>query len=205
MELDVLISFIVATIVLACSPGPDNMFVLTQSITHGSKYGLATVVGLILGCLVHTTLVAFGVSAIIKEHDNLFFAIKTFGALYLLYLSYQVFRADTEIHLSKRNTQSKPLLQLLKQGFTMNVLNPKVSIFFLAFFPGFLFSKEMNNVLQFYILGAIFMSVSLIIFSIIAFLAGVISEKIKNNKQVGIYLKWMQIVAFMTIAIFILI
>ncbi|MFL0076051.1 LysE family translocator [Tenacibaculum maritimum] len=205
MELDVLISFIVATIVLACSPGPDNMFVLTQSITHGSKYGLATVVGLILGCLVHTTLVAFGVSAIIKEHGNLFFGIKTFGALYLLYLSYQVFRADTEIHLSKRNTQSKPLLQLLKQGFTMNVLNPKVSIFFLAFFPGFLFSKEMNNVLQFYILGAIFMSVSLIIFSIIAFLAGVISEKIKNNKQVGIYLKWMQIVAFMIIAIFILI
>jgi threonine/homoserine/homoserine lactone efflux protein len=69
--MEILFSFIIATIVLACSPGPDNIFVLTQSIVNGKKYGLATVFGLMSGCIIHTTLVAFGVSAIIKENDSL--------------------------------------------------------------------------------------------------------------------------------------
>ena len=71
--IEVLLSFALATLALALSPGPDNMFVLTQSIVNGKKYGLATVFGLISGCIVHTTLLAFGVSAIIKESESLFF------------------------------------------------------------------------------------------------------------------------------------
>ena len=74
--LETLISFIIATAVLAISPGPDNIFVLTQSIVNGKKFGLATVLGLMTGCIIHTTLVAFGVSAIIKQSDNIFFIIK---------------------------------------------------------------------------------------------------------------------------------
>ena len=81
--LETLLSFALATTILACSPGPDNIFVLTQSIVNGRKFGLATVFGLISGCLVHTTLLAFGVSAIIKQSENLFFVIKLFGAIYL--------------------------------------------------------------------------------------------------------------------------
>jgi threonine/homoserine/homoserine lactone efflux protein len=87
----------------------------------------------------------------------------------------------------------------------MNVLNPKVSIFFLAFFPGFLFSDSISTVIQFYILGIIFMLVSLIIFSAIAILASVIAEKIKENKNIALYLKWTQIVVFVLIAVFILV
>ena len=86
----------------------------------------------------------------------------------------------------------------------MNVLNPKVSIFFLALFPGFLFSASVSTVIQFYILGGIFMLVSLVIFSAIAILAGAISESIKKNKNIGHYLKWTQIVVFLCIAVFIL-
>ena len=74
--IEIIISFALATSILSISPGPDNIFVLTQSIVHGTKYGLATVFGLMTGCLVHTTLIAFGVSAIIKENENLFFVIK---------------------------------------------------------------------------------------------------------------------------------
>lgn len=203
--LETLLSFVLATSILACSPGPDNIFVLTQSIVNGKKYGLATVFGLISGCLVHTTLLAFGVSAIIKESDNLFFAIKLFGAIYLLYLAYKVFKSDASIVLSDDNVEKKSTTQLFKQGFIMNVLNPKVSIFFLAFFPGFLFSDEISTVIQFYILGLLFMLVSLIIFSTIAFLAGAISETIKKNKNIGFYLKWAQILVFIAIAVFILI
>lgn len=202
---ETLLSFVLATSVLAFSPGPDNIFVLTQSIANGKKYGLATVFGLISGCLVHTTLLAFGVSVIIKQSDNLFFIIKLFGAIYLLYLAYKVYKSDANIILSNNNVEKKTTLQLFKQGFIMNVLNPKVSIFFLAFFPGFLFSDSISTVIQFYVLGLLFMLVSLIIFSTIAILAGAISERIKENNKIGIYLKWMQIVVFVIIAIFILI
>jgi len=204
LDYDLLISFVLATSALACSPGPDNIFVLMQSITNGKQYGLATVAGLITGCIVHTTLVAFGVSAIIKANDNLFFAIKAFGALYLLYLAYKVYRGDSRIEFSNTNAPKKSLMQLFKQGFIMNVLNPKVSIFFLAFFPGFLFSDTMSTITQFYILGFLFMAVSLVIFSTIAILAGTISDYIKQNKNIGVVLKWMQIVVFIGIAILIL-
>ena len=175
-----------------------------QSLVHGKKFGIATVCGLMTGCLVHTTLVAFGVSALIKANDSLYFIIKLFGALYLFYLAFKVFRSDTELKLDNSNIPKKTTSQLFKQGFIMNVLNPKVSIFFLAFFPGFLFSDSMNTIVQFYILGLLFMLVSFIIFGSIAILSGMISQHIKQHKNVGFVLKWLQIVVFVGIAIFIL-
>ncbi|MEN8703978.1 MAG: LysE family translocator [Polaribacter sp.] len=202
--IETLLSFALATLILAISPGPDNIFVLTQSIVNGKKYGLATVLGLISGCLVHTTLLAFGVSLVIKQSETLFFIIKLFGAFYLFYLAYKVYKSDATILLSNENIKQKTTKQLFKQGFIMNVLNPKVSIFFLAFFPGFLFSETLSSVLQFYILGFIFMTVSLVIFSSIAILAGLISIRIKENSKIGLYLKWLQIVVFVSISIFIL-
>jgi len=204
LNYDLLLSFILATSALAISPGPDNIYVLMQSLVNGKKYGIATVCGLITGCLVHTTLVAFGVSAIIKQNDSLFFIIKLFGALYLLYLAFNVYKSDAELSLNSNNIPKKSTTQLFKQGFIMNVLNPKVSIFFLAFFPGFLFSTTLSTITQFYVLGFIFMIVSFIIFSIIAVLSGLISEYIKKHKNVGFILKWLQIIVFVGIAIFIL-
>lgn len=204
MNTDVLISFALATLALALSPGPDNIYVLMQSMANGKKFGLATVAGLISGCLVHTTLVAFGVSAIIKQSDTIFFIIKLFGACYLLYLAFKVYKSDSEVVLSNTHAPQKSLGQLYKQGFIMNVLNPKVSIFFLAFFPGFLFSASLSTVQQFYILGFIFMGVSFLVFASIAILAGAISVYIKQHKGVGMFLKYLQIVVFVGIAIFIL-
>ncbi|RBP29928.1 threonine/homoserine/homoserine lactone efflux protein [Oceanihabitans sediminis] len=204
MHYELLFSFVLATAALAISPGPDNIYVLIQSITNGKKYGLATVAGLISGCIIHTTFLAFGVSAVIKENDTLFFYIKLFGAFYLLYLAYKVFKGDSRILLCNENVHKKSLSQLFKQGFIMNVLNPKVSIFFLAFFPGFLFSDSLSAVFQFYVLGFIFMFVSLILFSSIAILAGSISDYIKKNKNLGVVLKWLQIIVFIGIAILIL-
>lgn len=195
----------IATGALAISPGPDNIYVLMQSMVHGKKFGLATVAGLISGCLIHTSLVAFGVSAVIKENDTVFFSIKLFGALYLLFLAYKVYRSESKLDLNSEELPKKSLSQLFKQGFIMNVLNPKVSIFFLAFFPSFLFSDTMNTILQFFVLGFVFMFVSTIIFSAIAILAGYISDYTKRHNHVGVYFKWLQIIVFVGIAIFIFI
>ena len=203
MNVEILISFVLATSLLAISPGPDNIYVLMQGIVNGKKYGLATVAGLISGCIVHTTLVAFGVSAIIKSNDYLFLGLKVIGALYLLYLAYNVYKSSSDIVINADNVPKKGLMQLFKQGFIMNVLNPKVSIFFLAFFPGFLFSETLSTVVQFYILGILFMLTSLIIFSLIAILSSSISVYIREHKNSGVVLKWLQIVVFVGIAIFI--
>lgn len=193
-----------ATAALAISPGPDNIFVMVQSMANGKKYGLATVAGLMTGCLIHTTLLAFGVSALIKQNDSLFFIIKLFGALYLLFLSYKVYKGDSRIDFSNQKATPQSLGKLFQTGFWMNVLNPKVTIFFLAFFPGFLFSTTMDTVVQFYVLGLLFIAVSSLIFGAIAVLAATISGYIAKHPKAGMYLKWTQILVFVGIAVYLL-
>ncbi len=203
--IETLISFVFAASILAISPGPDNIFVLTQSIVNGIKYGFATIFGLMTGCLIHTSLVAFGVSSLIKDNENLFFALKLLGAIYLIYLAYQVFNSDAKISFSTENVAQKTTSQLFKIGFLMNVLNPKVTIFFLAFFPQFLFSNEISTLVQFYVLGLIFMFVSFFVFGSIAIFGDKISTYLKQQNNIGLVLKWAQIVVFFGIAVLILI
>ena len=109
------------------------------------------------------------------------------------------------ISVSTDKIEKKTPFQLFKIGFIMNVLNPKVTIFFLALFPGFLFTEKLSISLQFLILGALFIVVSFVVFSCIALLGGTISEKIKKSKKIGIWLQWIQILVFIGIAVFILI
>ncbi|WP_313114459.1 LysE family translocator [Aequorivita sediminis] len=201
--IETLISFTIATLALALSPGPDNIYVLTQSLVNGTKSGIATTAGLISGCIVHTTLLAFGVSAIITTSEEIFYGIKILGACYLLYLAYSVFKSDSEITFTN-NAPKKTYWQLFKTGVIMNLLNPKVMIFFLAFFPGFLWDKNDNTVYQFYVLGITFMIVSFFVFSLIALLAGRISNLLMEWKRINTVLKWLQIVVFVGIAVFIL-
>jgi len=188
---------------LTIMPGPDIIYVLVQSVTNGKKFGIATSLGLVSGIIIHTTLVAFGVSAIIKQSENLFFGIKLCGALYLLYLAYQTFKSDEELLLTTK-TDKKSLLKLFKQGFIMNVLNPKVSIFFLAFFPGFLYSSTQSTVIQFYVLGGLFMLQALFIFSMVSVLSGSFASYLKNHPKLNSNIKWFKIIVFVGIAIFIL-
>ena len=203
--LEQLIPFLTASAVLTISPGPDIIYVMVQGMANGKKHGFVTALGLATGIIIHTSLVTFGVSAIIKNSETLFFIIKLFGAIYLLYLALRVFKSDPEIAYSAEGIKEKSLFSLFKQGFIMNVLNPKVTIFFLAFFPGFLWEPDGNTVVQFYILGAFFMLLTILIFGSVALLAGKISNYLKRHKHSGIVLKWLQIVVFIGIASFILI
>lgn len=205
MDSQILFSFCLAVLALAISPGPDNIFVLTQSVAYGKKYGFATVAGLMSGCLIHTSVVAFGVSTIILSVPFLFTAIKVCGALYLFFLAYKVYQSDAAIYLNQISAEKKSVWELYKIGFTMNVLNPKVTLFFLSFFPGFLFSKSLSTVVQFYILGGLFICSSFIVFGSIAYFGGEIAKQIQQYKSIGVFLKWLQIVVFVGIAVFLLV
>lgn len=202
--LEQLIPFLTASAILTISPGPDIVYVLVQGMANGKKHAFITALGLATGIIIHTSLVAFGVSAVIKSSETLFFFIKLFGAVYLLYLAWQVYKSDPEIAYSSEGIKMKSLFSLFKQGFIMNVLNPKVTIFFLAFFPGFLWEPDGNTVMQFYILGAIFMLLTILIFGNVALLAGNISTFLKKHKHSGVVLQWLQIVVFIGISVFIL-
>ena len=199
-----LISFSIATLFLALSPGPDNLYVIAQSLANGTKSGIATTIGLISGCIVHTTLLAVGVSAIIAASETLFYGLKVMGACYLLFLAYNVFRSNAYVVL-KDKTSKKSYSKLFKQGVIMNLVNPKILIFFLAFFPGFLWDEYQYTIYQFYVLGILFMAISFIVFSGLAILAGYISTALNENKNIYVLLKWTQIVVFVGIAVFILI
>lgn len=203
MNYEILLSFIGASMLLTIMPGPDIIYVLVQSMTNGKKYGIVTSLGLVSGIIIHTTLVAFGVSALIKQSENIFFAIKLFGAIYLLYLAYLTYKSDEELVLNEK-ADRKSLVKLFKQGFFMNVLNPKVSIFFLAFFPGFLYSSSQSTTIQFYVLGGLFMLQALIIFSLVSLLSGNFASYLKTHPTFNSKIKWFKILVFAGIAIFIL-
>lgn len=202
--LEQLIPFLTASIALTIFPGPDIIYVMVQGMANGKKAGVVTALGLATGTIIHTSLVAFGVSAIIRNSETLLLIIELFGAAYLLYLAWQVYRSEAEIAYSAKGVKHRSYFSLYKKGFIMNVLNPKVTIFFLAFFPGFLWSEETGTVIQFYILGAVFLLQTVLIFGTVALMAGKISTYLKKHKHSAVVLKWLQIVVFAGIALLIL-
>jgi len=185
-------------------PGPDIIYVLLQSVSNGKKYGIVASLGLVSGIIVHTTLVAFGVSALINQSPKLLLLLKIIGAAYLLYLAFKSYFSSEEINIQNK-VKKRKVLSLFKQGFIMNVVNPKVSIFFLAFFPGFLYSDTQNTVMQFYVLGALFMIQALLIFSIVSISSGYFSNYIQNHPKMNANIKWAKVLVFIGIACFILI
>lgn len=188
---------------LTIMPGPDIIYVLVQSISNGKKHGIVLSLGLVAGIIIHTSLVAFGVSAIIKQSENIYFAIKLFGALYLLYLAYVTYQSKEELIID-RQTKKRNLFKLFKQGFIMNVLNPKVSLFFLALFPGFLYSTTQSLVVQFYVLGLIFMLQALLIFGLVAVLSGSFNNYLQERPKFNSSIKWIKIFVLVGISFFIL-
>ena len=176
----ILLMFFTTSVLLALSPGPDNLFVMTQAAQQGRKAGLMVTLGLCTGLLFHTAAVTFGLAALFKASATAFIVLKFTGAGYLLYLAVLSFRAETETgptaaadHLSSA--------ALYRRGIIMNITNPKVSIFFLAFLPQFADPTRGHLSAQFLLLGGIFMVATLIIFGAISLLAGVFGEQFRKS------------------------
>lgn len=181
MEIETLLLFFSASVILALSPGPDNIFVLLQSAMHGAKSGFIVVLGLCSGLLVHTMLVAFGIAALIAASPLLFMALKFSGALYLLYLAFLSF---WQKHSNFENSSVKILSMgaLYKRGVIMNLSNPKVILFFLAYLPQFI-SADKSAAMQSVILGILFIVASLIVFGVIALISGVVGDKLFTSAR----------------------
>jgi len=182
IQLDSLLVFFTASLLLALAPGPDNIFVLTQAALRGAFAGFVITLGLCTGLLVHTSLVAFGVAAVFMTSALAFTALKYMGACYLLYMAWKAFRSSpTDLDGGKGGEKS--LIVLYRRGIIMNITNPKVSIFFLAFLPQFVDPARGAIIWQILILGLVFIFAAILIFGMICILAGTIGERLRRSPR----------------------
>lgn len=179
--------FLTASILLTLAPGPDILYLLTKSLSDGAKSGIILACGLVSGIVFHTTLVMVGVAALIKSSATAMFLLKIFGAAYLLFLAFGAFksaRAGKKISLTRADTKVAAK-SLYKRGVLMNVLNPKVLLFFLAFLPQFVDVSKDGAGLTILFLGVTFAAQALIIFSIVALFAGRVRTLLLRKKNIG--------------------
>ena len=191
LGLEQLVLFVPAAVLLSLSPGPDNLFVVTQSMVHGPRSGLATTAGLCTGLVVHTLLVSLGAAAIFQSSVLAFAILKYVGAAYLLYLAWQAFKSQPDV-IQTDNKPATPLKVLYRRGVIMNLANPKVSVFFLAFLPQFVDTEAGHISLQLMALGACFIVVAAVIFSLLSLFAGQLGNRLKQSGQVQ---RWLQRIA----------
>jgi len=188
---DTALSFFGIAILLALAPGPDNVFVLMQSATHGRRAGLFVVLGLCTGLIGHTLAVALGLAALFATSATAFTLLKLLGAAYLLYLAWGAWRAAPMRNAEKFRNEPRnaaaatapSLIALYRRGIILNLTNPKVSLFFLAFLPQFVTLTHGSPTLQIISLGALFMLATLLVFGSIAFFSGLFGERLQNSPR----------------------
>jgi len=198
MDFNILILFVVTSISLTLSPGPDILYVLSQSLSNGFKSGFSVSLGLVSGLFFHTAFISLGFGFLISEYPNIFKLIKYFGALYLIFIAVNLFIKNNKIKVIKKKQNT--LLENYSTGIVMNIINPKVSLFFLSIFPLFLFDKTLNVQIQFFVLGIIFIIQATFVFSLVSLFSSYIGENF-FSKKTNIFFKYFQSSVLVVIAV----
>lgn len=198
-----LFSFLIAAILLTLTPGPDIIFVATKSLSQGARAGISVAAGLCTGVFFHTALAAFGVSIILRQSPFAFNALKVAGTLYLLWLAFQAFRHRNEgvgnAAGSTGGSRSR-FSELYRTGILMNVLNPKVALFFLALLPQFVPEDAERPWLNMLVLGAVFSLQAFVIFSLVSRVAGALFSTLNSRPSVSKALNVMTALVLLGIA-----
>jgi threonine/homoserine/homoserine lactone efflux protein len=192
--------FFIASLLLALAPGPDNIFVLTQSAMHGRVSGLFVTLGLCTGLIVHTAAVTFGIAVIFQTSSAAFNILKVMGACYLLYLAWRAFRAKAMKTGAEQNN-GLSFIRLYRLGIIMNVTNPKVSVFFLAFLPQFADPARGPLSIQLITLGAVFIIATILVFGSIAVLAGSIGQWLIRSDRAQLIINRLAGTVFVALAL----
>ena len=174
-----LLTFIVASILITLSPGPDIIMLISYSLQNGFKYSIKFIMGLISGLLIHSLVLILGWSNFFSNSEIILFYFKIIGFTYFMYIGIvELYFYLVQNQSTKKSNISK---NLFKQGIIMNITNPKVGLFFWLFFPNFLFSSELVEQIQYSILCSIFIIQVFIIFSLTAYFSSKVSYILKVN------------------------
>jgi threonine/homoserine/homoserine lactone efflux protein len=189
-ELSVILAFAVATFVIAITPGPDMALQMSRSINYGFRHGIACGLGAMSGIVVHTTLVAFGISVLIVAAPPLFWALKIAGAVYLLWLAWQAVTKGGGLRLASAARQEPSLWQSFLTGVGINLLNPKVVLFFVTFLPQFVDAHDPAASQKLFFLGAEFIVVSIPLMILTVVFAHLIADAFRRTRWVERMINW---------------
>lgn len=178
--------FLASSIALTVAPGPDNLQVVARGISQGRKAGLVSALGFTSGLLFHITVVTLGAAALLASHPLVFNAVKLVGALYLIYLGIKAILGGGALTLAAGETV--PLYKVFYQSVIGNVLNPKVTLFFMMFLPQFVNADNGHVAMQMMTLGFAFMAQAVVIFSVFGLFEGFFGEKLRRWPAAG---KWL--------------
>jgi len=198
-----LIAFISASVMLTLLPGPDTLFVISQSITQGKKAGILIALGLCTGLIAHTTAASLGISIVLQKSPLVFTIIKILGGVYIFYLGLlEIIHRKKQIELDLSKSEGR---KLYRRGIFMNLLNPKVSLFFLAFLPQFVNKSSPTPSRDMLSLGVIFIIQAIVIFTILSILADKFAEKLLPKIRSSQTFVWIKAIIYFTIALFLVV
>ena len=176
--------FLVASALLTVAPGPDIVYVLTRAVAQGPKAGVAAAFGFATGCIFHTVLAAVGVAALIRSSELAFDVVRYAGAAYLVWIGVQALRHRRSFSIEGAR-DTKALAVIFRQSVIGNMLNPKVTLFFLAFLPQFVNAQEGHVGTQMALLGALFMAQTIVIFGAVALFSGWLGAWMRGKPAIG--------------------
>ncbi len=188
-ERSALITFLIAAFLLNLAPGPDMLYVMGRSVGQGRKAGVVSALGIFAGTLVHITLAALGITAVLRSSPFAFDVVKYAGAAYLLYLGIRLLiRRDSQLGIE--NLAKVSLRSVFSQGVLTNVLNPKVALFFLAFLPQFVNPRAGNTVGQIVLLGMIFNAGGCLVNLVVANTGGYLGNLLRRKPRIARVQRW---------------
>jgi threonine/homoserine/homoserine lactone efflux protein len=198
-DLNSLISFAVASVALLVIPGPAVIYIVNRSVADGRQIGLAAVVGLELGTFMHVLAATVGLSAILATSENAFNVVKYLGASYLILIGLRTLTRKPEAISTSASSMTQS--QAFRQGFIINMLNPKIALFFLSFLPQFIDPNISSNARQSLILGSVFVLCGFVIDGIYALTASSLREVLVKGKALPFIQQYVAGVVFVLLGV----
>jgi len=203
-SLPVLSAFTLTAFILTLSPGPDMALFIGRALTHGRSAGMAAMLGAMAGLLIHTFLVTFGISALIKASPNSFLALKFIGAIYLLWLAIQAIRQGSVFTTNEDKTPSKSGWNNWLTGLGINLLNPKIILFYITFLPQFVSPIDENASSKIFFLGCYFVVLATVLCSAMIYAVDKFANVLRQHPKVIRIIDWLFAGIFSAFAIKIL-
>jgi threonine/homoserine/homoserine lactone efflux protein len=200
----VLLPFALAVVVIALTPGPDMAFFLGRALSQGRAAGLAALAGATSGILVHTMLVAFGLSALIVAAPAAFLALKVAGALYLAWLAVQAVRHGSALSLPGRPSPRSGLAATWASGVAINLLNPKIALFFMTFLPQCVAAGDPHAAAKLVGLGLLFIAIALCVTIPMILGADRVATTLRTRPRISRALDWLFASVFAAFAVHLL-
>ena len=182
------VSFLLTSLIVVASPGTGVLYTLAVALTRGSRASIAAAFGCTLGIVPHMTAAILGLAALLHTSAVAFAALKYCGVVYLLYMAWQALREEGALSI---DTQASPRssTRVIVTGFLINILNPKLSIFFLAFLPQFIAAGEGNSLPQMLELSAVFMAMTFAVFVVYGLFAASVRDRVITRPNVMNWLR----------------